>query len=115
MDKFEKLVLDIMKDAEEDGEPMTREEAEEVAKMEMKAKGMMREQAEEKKERKAKERKIDEDKKFLLMNLGTLVEGMQLNEGEPRGVAIKTETELSFSFRGNDYTLKLTKHRPPKK
>ena len=33
MDK-EKLILEIMKEAEADGEPLTREEAEEVAEME---------------------------------------------------------------------------------
>ena len=114
MDQFEALVNQIMREAEEDGEPVTREEAEEMAQMEMRARGITREQAEVKKERKARERKVDDDKKFLLVNIGTLVEGIQLNEGQLSNVAIKTETELSFSFRGNDYTLKLTKHRPPK-
>ena len=37
MDKFEKLVKSIMADAEKEGEPLTREEAEEVAEMELKA------------------------------------------------------------------------------
>ena len=41
MDK-EKLILEIMKEAEADGEPLTREEAEEVAEMEIKAKGIKR-------------------------------------------------------------------------
>jgi len=40
MDKFEKLVNQIMKECAEDGEPVTREEAEEMAKMEIGAKGM---------------------------------------------------------------------------
>ena len=38
MTDFEKLVLSIMRDAEKDGEPVTREEAEEMAKMEQGAK-----------------------------------------------------------------------------
>ena len=33
--KFEKLVLEIMKEAEADGEPVTKEEAEEMARMEL--------------------------------------------------------------------------------
>lgn len=39
MEKFEKLVEKIMRECEQDGEPVTREEAEEMAKMEMKAQG----------------------------------------------------------------------------
>lgn len=41
--KFEKLVLEIMKDAEKDGEPVTREEAEEMARMEIGSKEVSRE------------------------------------------------------------------------
>ena len=40
MDKKEKLILEIMKEAEADGEPVSREEAEEMANMELKAKGI---------------------------------------------------------------------------
>jgi hypothetical protein len=58
MDK-EKLIKSIMKDLE-----CTREEAEEVAEMEIKAKGIKRyEKAEEAKPRKPRERKVDEVKK----------------------------------------------------
>lgn len=40
MEKFEKLVEKIMRECEQDGEPVTREEAEEMAKMELKAQGV---------------------------------------------------------------------------
>ena len=40
---FEKLVFEIMKDCEKDGEPVTREEAEEMARMEIGAKAVSRE------------------------------------------------------------------------
>ena len=40
MEKFEKLVEKIMRECEQDGEPVTREEAEEMAQMEMKAQGV---------------------------------------------------------------------------
>ena len=43
------------------------------------------------------------------MNCKVLVEGMG---GDL--VSIKTETEIKFAFEGAEYTLKLTKHRPPK-
>ena len=36
----EKLILQIMKECEADGEPITREEAEEMVEMEIKAKGL---------------------------------------------------------------------------
>ena len=109
MDK-EKLINDIMKDAAEDGEPITREEAEEMAEMELKAKSNRRyEQAEVKKPRKPKERKVDSIKKEILelltevlVDYGCLI------------TSTKTETEISFNFNGVNYTLKLTKHRPKK-
>lgn len=107
---FEKLVNDIMKDAEADGEPLTREEAEEVAKMEVGAKDIKRyETAEKPKERKPKERKVDEEKKNLLALMSGLLEGIGAT-----GVETKTETEINFALNGNSYSLKLTKHRPPK-
>lgn len=107
---FEKLVNDIMKDAEADGEPLTREEAEEVAKMEIGAKDIKRyETAEKPTGRKPKERKVDEEKKNLLALMSGLLEGIGAT-----GVETKTETEINFALNGNSYSLKLTKHRPPK-
>lgn len=109
--KFEKLVSEIMREAEADGEPVTREEAEEMAKMEIGAKSERRyEQSEVKKERKPKERKVDNEKKHLLDCVKTLFEGMGAEI-----IATKTETEIEFMFGGNHYSIKLTKHRPPKK
>ena len=114
MNKFEKLIATIMKEAEADGEPVTYEEAEEMARMEMNA--PKRYEHEEKPRKKAeKVRKVDEEKAYILKNIKTLLEGMLLNKGETATVEMKTETELSFKLGGNAYTLKLTKHRPPKK
>ena len=110
MDKFEKLVNEIMKDAEADGEPLTRAEAEEMAKMELGAKEIKRyEQAETKKERKPKERKVDKEKKNLLDCIRGLIEGLGAVS-----IETKTETEINFTFNGNPYSIKLTKHRPKK-
>ena len=96
MDKFEKLVLEIMKDFEDDGEPVTREEAEEIAKMELGAKEIKRyEKAETpKKERKPKERKVDMDKKYLLDHCLARL----MTETDAHDFVTKTETELSFVF-----------------
>lgn len=87
-----------------------REDAEEVAKMELKAKGLKRyEQSDKPRAKTQKERKIDYEKQFLLnlveKGLGTTVNQVQR----------KTETELSFEYGSNSYTLKLTKHRKEKK
>ena len=58
---------------------------------------------------KPKERKIDETKGRILRDCKVLVEGLGATD-----TTLKTETELSFVFGGESYTLKLTKHRPKK-
>jgi hypothetical protein len=112
MDKFEKLVKEIMAEAEEDGEPVTREEAEEMAKMELGAKENCKQyvQSEKPKKKAERVRKVDDEKGRLLADVKTLFEG--LGAEVP---SMKTETEVVFLFNGNHYTIKLTKHRPPKK
>ena len=59
------------------------------------------------KERKAstRERKVDEEKKALLEKL---MEGFEVD-------SVKNEAEFSFHVGDNSYTVKLVKHRPPKK
>ena len=107
MDKLEKLALEIMKEAEADGEPVTKDEALEMAKMEIASKNNRRyEKAETAKERKPRERKTDEIKLRILTAIKILLEGMQATE-----TALKTETELSFNFNNDSYTIKLIKHR----
>lgn len=105
MDKFEKLVLTIMKEADEDGEPVTREEAEEMAKAELNDKENRRyEQSAEKKERKPRERKVDTEKKAILTALSETLREL--------GFEPTMENEVALHF--NEFSLKLTKHRPPK-
>jgi hypothetical protein len=108
-DKFNRLVKEIMAEAEEDGEPVTEDEAKEMAKMELGAKDITNyTQATVKKERKKAERKADEDKAYLLETLQNALEDVEVS-------AVKPETEFSFEYKGNAYTVKLVKHRPPKK
>ena len=100
----EKLIKSIMKDLD-----CSREEAEEVADMEIKAKGIKRyEKAEEQKPRKPRERKVDETKKELIEYLEKAL-GMIVNVDN-----VKNESEISFTFKKELFTLKLIKHRPPK-
>lgn len=102
----EKLILQIMKECEADGEPITREEAEEMAEMEIKAKGLKHyEQSTKPRKKTTRERKIDTEKLKIL----TLVKNALLNSGYD--VEIEKEVALHFG----EYTLKLTRHRPQKK
>ena len=96
-----------MSEAKTEGEPVTRKEAEEMAEMEIKAKGIKRyEQAEVKPIRKPKERKIDREQALILLEVRDLIEIMGGFD-----IEMKTETEIKFGFGKNNYTLKLTKHR----
>ena len=107
---MEKLAKIIYNECEKDGEPVTMEEAMEMAKMEMGSKEIKRyEQSDKPRKTSTKERKIDETKKHLLIACKTLVEGMGA-----KVTNIKTETEISFSFQGESYSLKLVKHRKKK-
>lgn len=102
----EKLIAEIMAECEKDGEPITRAEAEEMADMEIKAKGIKNYvQAEpEKKVRKPKERKVDTDKKAILEIVAKAL--------AENGLTAEMENEVALHF--GEYTLKLTRHRPKK-
>lgn len=106
----EKLIAKIMKDFEADGEPVTREEAEEIADLEIKAKANDRryEQSKPKKTSTPKERKVDETKKHLFEIIITSL------ENEVENGSLKNEVEYSFDYHNERYSLKLTKHRKAK-
>ena len=108
MDK-EKLIMKIMKECEKDGEPVTREEAEEMAEMEIRANGIKHyEKSDKPRKTVKKERKIDTDKKYLLDLLMTAI------NAETCIKSIKTETEFSFEFGEGEYSVKLIRHRSKK-
>ena len=71
--------------------------------------GKRYEQAEKPRKKTVKERKVDEEKKHLINILVT-----SLN-GEVSNISVKNEAEISFICNENSYTIKLVKHRPPKK
>lgn len=98
---------------EEMGKIETPKEIVENAKdMEKKANGGKRRYEKSDKPRKAtsKERKVDETKGKLLMEVKAVIEKLGAVN-----ISVKTETELHFTYDGAEYTFKLTKHRPPKK
>lgn len=85
-------------------------ENEEVEELTAKAKSVKRyEKAEKPRKATKKERKVDEEKKELINILVT-----SLN-GEVSNISVKNEAEFSFICNENSYTVKLVKHRPPKK
>lgn len=82
----------------EEGEEMTR-----------KAKEVKRYEKGDKPRAKAKkERKVDENKKLILDKMHKALETFV------KITNVKTETEISFVYNDEEYTLKLTKHRPKK-
>lgn len=108
---LEQLAQEIYNECLADGDEVTKEEALEMAEMEIKAKGIKNyvQSSVEKKKRKPRERKVDNEKKHLLECVQTLYEEMGANI-----IRMKTETEIEFYYNNNHYTIKLTKHRPKK-
>lgn len=87
------------------------EDNEEVDEMTVKAKAVKRyEKGDTPRKAVKKERKVDEEKKTLLDLCRIPIEGAGGNVTN-----IKNEAEFSFTFGNNCYTVKLVKHRPPKK
>ena len=107
---LEELAKELYNEALEDGEPVTEDEALEMARMELGAKEIPNyTQATVKKERKPRERKVDETKKFILETVRDVI-----HDDFDSEVSMENETDIHFTYRGDKYSLKLTKHRPPK-
>ena len=104
----EKLIAKIMKECEKDGEPVTREEAEEMAEMELKARTRY-EKADKPRKKTVREHKVDADKLEILQACDDALCCLVDNVYER-----KNETELSFSYNDAEYTIKLIKHRSKK-
>lgn len=86
-------------------------ENEEQNALDKSAKGKRRyEKSGDARKKSTKERKVDENKRDLLdflRNELEMVEDLAI-KGQ------KTETEVYFTYKNDEYTLKLTKHRPKK-
>ena len=106
----EKLILSIMKSAEADGEPISREEAEEMAEMEIKAKGITEyAQASEKKPRKKREVKKDATKIALIRQLADFMQEVATDVE-----VTNDQRTIEFVVMGENYSITLTKHRKKK-
>ncbi len=60
-----------------------------------------------------RERKVDANKAEIFGWIRIMLEGMELN-GKVENLTCKNETEISFMHAGEEFTVKLTKHRKPK-
>ena len=103
---MEKLIQEIMKDLD-----CSREDAEEVAKMEVKAKGLKRyEQSDKPRKKVEREVKLDENKVKIINFLERV-----LTDSDALDVKIKNpQREITFIFEDEDYSVTLTKHRKKK-
>lgn len=112
MDKKEKLIQTLMAEAEKDGEPITREEAEEMAEMEIKANGIKdyTQSSVEKKPRKKREVKLDPTKVTFIHYL----EEWLLTTDVENVTIVNEQKEVSFDIKGENYSLSLIKHRKAK-
>lgn len=108
----EKLIAEIMAEAEKDGEPVTREEAEEMAEMEIKAGTIRRyETADKPKEKKKREVKLDDVKVEFIKELVYIFDYQKMANGVQ---IVNPQREISFRIGEDNYSLTLTKHRQPK-
>ena len=103
---------------EDDKEDFIGEEGEQMT---QKAKQVKRyEQADKPKEKKKREVKLDEDKVQILRYIANKMEDrhrlVEEDEWVFHEVLVKNpQKEITFSLNGCEYSLTLTKHRPPKK
>jgi hypothetical protein len=91
---------------EDDQEDYIGEEGEQMTE---KAKALKRyEKADTKRKKSTRERKVDTVKKHLL---DLIVEGLK---GSVECVEYQNEVSISFKYGEDNYSVKLTRHRPPK-
>lgn len=110
MTKLEALANEIYREYEKSDDPVTTLEALEMAKMELNGKVNRRyEKSDAPRKKSVKERKIDETKKRFINGFRVYLEG-----SGAKVTPLKNETDLHFTFEGESYSVKLTKHRPPK-
>lgn len=82
----------------------------EVAEMEKKAQKIRRyEKSDKPRKPSSRERKVDPNKKHIIDCIRVLLKGLKA-EVAP----LTNETDLHFTYEGESYSVKLTKHRPPK-
>lgn len=117
----EKLIKQIMAECAKDDEPVTYEEAAEMAEMEIKAKTDCKRYEREVKENKPTNRapKIDAEKIVIIESVAhQLTKFIASDENKLDGAKnikiVNQQKEITFTVGENEYSLTLTKHRKKK-
>jgi len=113
MDKLEKLARQIMKECEQDGEPVTLEEAMEMAKMELGAKevsvGARVAEPTPEKEKKTRNVKVSDEKTAVF---NSILEN--LSENFENVTVLKENKLIEVKYGGKVLKIDLVEQRPPK-
>lgn len=107
-EKLEKLIEELRAEWLKDGEEFTEEELIDAAKAEIGYKGEYTKSATKKKSPVKRERKIDDEKLFLISLLANCLADKEIM------VNMENEVKLHFEYNNNPYTVTLTKHRVKK-
>ena len=114
----ETLIKQIMAECEKDGEPVTREEAAEMAEMELKAKKDCRRYESDKTTRKKpqREKKVDAEKVEIIESVAHQLSRFvsQDSKGAENVTIANKQKEITFTVGKNEYSLTLTRHRNKK-
>lgn len=118
--KIDALALEIFKEEKAEGTPVTIEEAQEMARMELGAKEIKRyEKSDTPKKKVERKRKEDPAKREIISTLAKNLDRVCLDDETSfhlvQSVVVKNpEKEITFVFMGDNYSVTLTKHRAPK-
>lgn len=116
--KVEKLAKEIFDECKGTEDEVTMEEAMEMAKMELGAKEIKSyTQSDKPKEKKKREVKMDELKvRFIrMLHVFIYMGGMDFSENITDVTIANPQKEITFRIGADEFSLTLTKHRPPKK
>lgn len=115
-DAIEKLAIKLMKEFEADGEPVTKEEALEMAEMEIKAKGIKNyvQSTPEKKSTKKREIKLDAEKVKIIEILASYLKENEEMDFESVAIA-NPQKEITFKIGESEYSISLIRHHRKKK
>lgn len=126
--KLADLATKIMKEAEANNEPMTFEEALEVAEWEMKSKANRRyEKADTPRKQTERKKKEDPIKREIITFLINVLPHLTFMDSHQEGdediatfydaeniAVLNPEKEITFTLKDENYSITLTKHRPKK-
>ena len=121
MNKIETLATEIMNEFAKDNDPITIEEAREMAEMELKEKTNRRyEKADAPRKKAERKKKEDPIKREIISTLAQNLTRVVIdNESDPLEIPsdiiiTNPEKEITFTLQGENYSVTLTKHRPKK-